>query len=106
MNNFFIGNRIKLALKESGFTQEDLAVRIGISKNTLSNYVTGKRSIEATLLAKIAHECKKPINFFIDSELNKIIDEENVYYEINKLRDENEKLKKKIGDIKIIINSV
>lgn len=105
MDNIFVGNRIKLAIKEGGFTQEEIATKIGVSKNTMSNYVTGKRSIEATLLAKIAHECRKPINYFIESEDAKIIDQENVYYEINKLRNENEKLKKKISDIKSIINS-
>lgn len=105
MDNIFVGNRIKLAIKDGGFTQEEIATKIGVSKNTMSNYVTGKRSIEATLLAKIAHVCKKPINYFIESEDAKIIDQENVYYEINKLRNENEKLKKKISEIKSIINS-
>lgn len=38
-----IGNNIKKLRKESGMTQEQISVKLCMSRQTLSNYETGKR---------------------------------------------------------------
>lgn len=49
-----IGQRIKKQRELLGWTQEQLADKIGVQQATMSQYETGKRGLEATELANIA----------------------------------------------------
>lgn len=59
-----IGAAIRAARFSRGLTQDDLAVRLGITRATVASYETGRRKIPAETLIQIAHLCGKPLNFF------------------------------------------
>lgn len=60
-----IGRQLQLAREEAGFSQEQLAAKIGCSQSTLSNYEKGKRRIYLAQLEKIAEILNKPIEYFL-----------------------------------------
>lgn len=62
-----IGRQLQLAREQAGYSQEQLAAKIGCSQSTLSNYEKGKRRIYLAQLAHIAEILGKPIEFFLSS---------------------------------------
>jgi len=48
-----IGNRLRLAWKKSGLTQQEFADRIGIEKSTFNNYIIGKRVPKTTTILRL-----------------------------------------------------
>jgi transcriptional regulator with XRE-family HTH domain len=60
-----IGRKIQQAREEAGLTQDELALRLGITQAALSNYELGKRRLHLANLDKIAKELSKPIGYFI-----------------------------------------
>lgn len=60
-----IGRQLQLAREQAGYSQEQLASRIGCSQSTLSNYEKGRRRIYLAQLEKIAEILNKPIQFFL-----------------------------------------
>ncbi|MBF7084090.1 helix-turn-helix domain-containing protein [Desulfallas sp. Bu1-1] len=60
-----IGRQLQLAREEAGYSQEQLAAKIGCSQSTLSNYEKGKRRIYLAQLEKIAEILNKPIEYFL-----------------------------------------
>lgn len=60
-----IGKQLQLAREQAGYSQEQLAVKIGCSQSTLSNYEKGKRRIYLAQLENIAELLNKPIEFFL-----------------------------------------
>ncbi|GEM_PF-2579084 len=67
-----IGERIKEQRKKHGLTQEQLALRSGISKNAIWNYENEKREPSIDIIIKIAASLDVPVA--------KIIGLENLYY--------------------------
>lgn len=61
-----INEKIRVALKEKGISQRELADLTGISVNGMNNYLTGKRTPDATLLGKIARLLDKPVGWFFN----------------------------------------
>jgi transcriptional regulator with XRE-family HTH domain len=59
-----IGTAIRDARFSRGLTQDDLAVRLGLTRATIASYETGRRKIPAGTLIQIAHLCGKPLAFF------------------------------------------
>jgi putative transcriptional regulator len=49
-----IGNKIKLARKEAGLTQEELAKEIGVSRVTINNIEKNKHSLSIDILISIS----------------------------------------------------
>jgi transcriptional regulator with XRE-family HTH domain len=62
-----IGQRIQVAREEKGWTQEELAVRLGCTQSALSNYELGKRRLYLPLLNQIAQVLGKPLDYFMES---------------------------------------
>lgn len=62
-----IGRQLQLAREQAGYSQEQLAAKIGCSQSTLSNYEKGKRRIYLAQLENIAGLLNKPIEFFLRS---------------------------------------
>ena len=63
-------NRLKVARAEMDLTQEELAKRIGVSRQTI-NAVESGRYVPSTVLAlKMAREFGKPVEeiFFLEEE--------------------------------------
>jgi transcriptional regulator with XRE-family HTH domain len=55
-NDLGFGKRLKLALKEAGITQLEAAKRLGVNKDTITNYVKG-RVPRPQILEKLAALC-------------------------------------------------
>ena len=62
-----IGQRIQQAREEKGWTQEELALKLGCTQSALSNYELGKRRLYLNLLNQIALVLGKPLDFFMES---------------------------------------
>lgn len=59
-----IGKQIRLAREAQGMTQEDLANRLHKTRNAISSYETGNRTIPATELPELADALDVPIAYF------------------------------------------
>lgn len=96
-----LGARLKIAIKNSGKTQKEIANLLGISENALVNYVKGKRVPDAILAYKIAQLCDIDLVWLFlgkESSSNNISD-------LNILKDqakeqEIEQLKQEIANLK------
>lgn len=63
-----IGGKIATLREGRGLTQAQLAIKLSISKQRLSNYERGTRNVPLPLLAKIASICGVDLNYFSDDE--------------------------------------
>jgi len=61
-----IGKRIQEAREEKGWTQEELALKLGCTQSALSNYELGKRRLYLNLLNEIARVLGKPLDYFME----------------------------------------
>jgi transcriptional regulator with XRE-family HTH domain len=60
--------KIELIQKKLGFTQKDFSIKLGISQNTISQYITGKRVPDINTIQKLIEIGVSPIFLFGDSE--------------------------------------
>ena len=73
------GNRIKMILKESGMTQQELAKMTGLEPSHVSKIILGKRRcISLPIAFKISQALKKPIEeIFIPHKIKiKVIEDD------------------------------
>ncbi len=61
-----IGERIKQAREYLGFSQDDVAGYVGISRSAVSLLESGQRKIEIVELDKLSVLLERPITFFMD----------------------------------------
>jgi transcriptional regulator with XRE-family HTH domain len=64
-----IGERIRIARKLKGLTQSDLARRLGVTKQTISQYEKGQIKVPEYQLKKIGEILEKPLEYFFSAEL-------------------------------------
>lgn len=57
--------KIKEARERAGYTQTELAARIGVAPNTFCGYENGLHDPKSKLLCKIASECNTSIDFLL-----------------------------------------
>jgi transcriptional regulator with XRE-family HTH domain len=62
--DMFIGEKIRKAREDKGWTQKQLADAIYKSQGNISDYERGKLQVNAVDLMGIAHVLEKPITFF------------------------------------------
>ena len=67
-----IGNKIKELRKSKGLTQEELAIKCGLSKNGLWNYENNKRQINMDTLNKISTA--------LDVDIEELLSREKIIY--------------------------
>lgn len=65
-----IGEKIKLLRKKNNLTQDELAEKINITKQSVMAYETGKRIIPLDTLDNISKEFSVPIETFFSSEVD------------------------------------
>lgn len=71
--NLIIGDNIKLVLDENKKSQRWLSAQLKMTPNTVTNYVLGRRSIEAVTLFQISILMQKPIAwFFTDNSKSEV----------------------------------
>ncbi|HGF7871710.1 TPA: helix-turn-helix domain-containing protein, partial [Enterococcus hirae] len=66
MENNVIGTQISLLRKKFGLTQEDLANKLGFSKQTISNWETGLKTPRMGAIQKIADLFNVSKSFIIE----------------------------------------
>ncbi len=59
-----IGERIRLARKARGWSMRELARRVGVSAQAVSNYERGADTPSSSVLLRIARELDRPLEFF------------------------------------------
>ncbi len=65
-----IAEKIKLAVRETGLTQQNFAKKIGLGESVISRWLKGDRQPSITSLKKIADATGKPLKYFVDSSKN------------------------------------
>ncbi|MDR3243861.1 MAG: helix-turn-helix domain-containing protein [Elusimicrobiota bacterium] len=95
------GQKIKLAVKESGFTQEEFAKKMGTKHSAISRWINGGRNPKLVTLKKISELTKKPMQYFFDTSVNIGEVSDNATVNINQkdfeqLKKENELLKREL----------
>lgn len=65
-----IGERIKKARLEKGYTQSQLAEMIGVAKNTITGYETGTREPDAIKINAIAKALNVSGDYLLGTEYN------------------------------------
>ena len=67
--NVFV-EKFKLARKESGLSQRELAERLGVSRTIVSDWEQGRSSPSMDRLDDISNSLKKPIAYFFSARDN------------------------------------
>jgi transcriptional regulator with XRE-family HTH domain len=63
-----LGERLREAREYLGFSQEEVATFLGVSRSALSNMETGQRKVEALELKKLAGLYKRTVSYFTGEE--------------------------------------
>ena len=61
-------NRIKLMRKEKGMTQGELAAKLGVAQNTVSNWESGIRNPDPESLKKLANVLECSVDFLLEND--------------------------------------
>lgn len=61
-----IGKKIKIARREKGLTQEELAEELDVSVSFISQVETGKKRFNLSRISEISEILEKPVGYFID----------------------------------------
>lgn len=79
-----VGGRIRLRRRLLGYSQEKLALALGLSFQQVQKYEKGSNRVGASRLFDIAQILQVPINFFFDEVLNPIyVGDEKPFSHIN-----------------------
>ena len=81
----FMGDRIRQAREEAGFTQEKLAQLVYLRRATLSDIENGKSEASASVFVHIAYSTNKPLAFFLPEFMYNEIKQEDLSPEENEL---------------------
>jgi transcriptional regulator with XRE-family HTH domain len=63
-----LGERLREAREYLGFSQEEVATFLGVSRSALSLMETGRRKVDALELKKLAGLYKRPVGYFTGEE--------------------------------------
>src|SRR5437763_15864690 len=63
-----LGERLREAREYLGFSQEEVATYLGVSRSALSNIESGQRKVDALELKKLAGLYKRPVTHFTGEE--------------------------------------
>jgi len=68
-----LNKKIKLAMLDSGLNQTQLAKEIGISRQSLSEWLSSCENPKLENIKKIAKATNKPVNYFFENSGNNIV---------------------------------
>ncbi|AEH47105.1 helix-turn-helix domain-containing protein [Parageobacillus thermoglucosidasius] len=66
-----LGERLKLCREKKGLSQKEVAEKIGIKNNTLSNYESGERRPDYETLCKLADLYEVSLDYLIKGQEHK-----------------------------------
>lgn len=81
----FMGDRIKQAREEAGFSQEKLAQLVFVRRATLSDIENGKSEANASVFVHIAYCTNKPLAFFLPEFMYNELKQEELSPDENEL---------------------
>lgn len=61
-----IKKKLKIAMAEKGLTQAELARRMGVKQQLVSQLISGKNKARETTLKRIADALDMPLSYFLD----------------------------------------
>ncbi|MDR1245036.1 MAG: helix-turn-helix domain-containing protein [Endomicrobium sp.] len=64
--NLSVKEKIKQAMLEAGFTQRELAKKLGVTNPTVNSFINRKRNPTVTTLKRIAKATNKPLSYFFE----------------------------------------
>jgi transcriptional regulator with XRE-family HTH domain len=67
-----LGERLREAREYLGFSQDQVATFLGVSRSALSLMETGQRKVDALELKKLAGLYKRPVAFFTGEEAEEV----------------------------------
>jgi transcriptional regulator with XRE-family HTH domain len=67
-----LGERLREAREYVGFSQEDVAEFLGISRSALSLIESGQRKVDALELKKLAGLYKRPVGYFTGEKIEEV----------------------------------
>ena len=67
-----LGERLREAREYLGFSQDQVATFLGVSRSALSNMETGQRKVEALELKKLAGLYKRTVSHFTGEEAEEV----------------------------------
>jgi transcriptional regulator with XRE-family HTH domain len=67
-----VSNKIKKALLKAELTQKDLADKLGVSQQLISNWINGFRNPKSLSLKKISKATGVPLNFFLENSMGDV----------------------------------
>jgi transcriptional regulator with XRE-family HTH domain len=73
-----LGERLREAREYLGFSQDQVATFLGVSRSALSNIETGQRKVEALELKKLAGLYKRTVSHFTGEETEDVTFEADV----------------------------
>lgn len=71
-----IGRKIRLARKMAAMTQEDIAKKLGLTKQSISHFENNRVNIQPETIAQIAKILKKDVSFFLNDD--EILNEKSI----------------------------
>jgi transcriptional regulator with XRE-family HTH domain len=83
-----LGSRMQQARLDAGYTQEELAQKLGVTPITLSRWETGARYPSFEMLERFAEAVDKPLPFFFEREPRESEALQALFRMANELRDE------------------
>lgn len=66
-----LGNRLRLARKKAGLTQDDVALRLGITKSSYSHYELGRREIPPLLIYQLTNLLNVSAEYLLGTEIKR-----------------------------------
>lgn len=94
MDQIKIGKFISELRKEKGMTQEQLAVKLGVTQKSVSRWETGKNMPDLSLLQLLSAELGISVSEILDGEKISTVENKNVDEAINQIIDYSIKLKR------------
>ena len=94
MDQIKIGKFISELRKEKGMTQEQLAVKLGVTQKSVSRWETGKNMPDLSLLQLLSAELGISVSELLDGEKISTVENKNVDEAINQIIDYSIKLKR------------
>lgn len=73
-----LGERLRQAREYLGFSQEEVAVYLDVSRSALSNIESGQRKVDALELKKLAGLYKKSVSYFTGEETEDLAYREDI----------------------------
>lgn len=67
-----LGERLRMAREYLGFSQEEVAIFLGVPRSALSLMETGQRKVDALELKKLAGLYKRPVGYFTGDETEEL----------------------------------